>query len=146
MPLRVTAKQRDLFTRRYRTVKMPEPSELQIHSSLVAQLRGKVVQLLRDDVVMFHIPNGEIRDIRTAAKLKAMGVLPGVADLQFMWKEAPYGWLLRVLFLELKAPGKKPTDSQLLFKTRAEACGAYWACADNIDDALRIVGEYGLLK
>ncbi len=124
----------------------PGPSELQIHISLVAQLRGRVVQRLRDDVVMFHCPNGEARDARTGAKLKAMGVLPGVADLIFIWRANVANHRPIVLFLELKAPGKKPSETQLLFAERAKAAGAYYSYADNIDDALASVGNYGLLK
>jgi hypothetical protein len=134
-------KQRDMFTRRYRTVPALNPSELQIQISLVARLKLE----LRSDVVMFHCPNGEWRDKRTAAKLKAMGVLPGVADLIFIWNYSRDSRPL-VLFLELKSSGKKPTDTQFLFETRVKACGAFYEWTDNIDDAHRIVKEYGLLK
>src|SRR5215831_5961543 len=108
--------QRDMFTRRYRKIPAVAPSELQFQISLVEQCRWR----LRDDVLMFHCPNGEHRDKRTAAKLKAMGVLPGVADLIFMWPE----WLISagqglqqtcILFLELKAHGRKPSAAQMGF-------------------------------
>ena len=74
---------------------------------------------LRPDVIMRHVPNGEHRDPRTAAKLKAMGVLPGSADLEFHWCIAtrtnwPHsgrtlfvGKVRRMLHLELKVPAAR---------------------------------------
>lgn len=38
----------------------------------------------RPDVCWFHVPNGDERTPRVAARLKDMGVVPGVADLLFL--------------------------------------------------------------
>ena len=65
--------QRDLFTKRYRRVVEPQKEATSLHIPLVAMLRW----CLRPDVIFRHYPAGEHRDPRTAAKLKAMGVLPG---------------------------------------------------------------------
>lgn len=47
--------------------------------------------------LMYHVPNGEKRDRVTAMKLKAMGVVAGIPDLEFhFWK--------RTFFLECKTP------------------------------------------
>lgn len=47
--------------------------------------------------LMYHVPNGEKRDKVTANKLKAMGVVAGVPDLEFhFWR--------RTFFLECKTP------------------------------------------
>ena len=81
--------QKDLLTRRWRKVVVPQ-KEVTLHIQLVAMLRW----CLRPDVIMRHVPNGEHRDPRTAAKLKAMGVLAGSADLEFHWAE----WDERELF------------------------------------------------
>jgi hypothetical protein len=35
--------------------------------------------------LLFHVPNGGKRDGREAKKLKTMGVVPGVADLIFLY-------------------------------------------------------------
>ena len=43
---------------------------------------------VRPDVIFRHYPAGEHRDPRTAAKLKAMGVLAGSADLEFFYRNA----------------------------------------------------------
>ena len=149
-------KQRDLFTRRFRTVAPPDPSEAQIQISLVERLRWQI----RDDVIWFHVPNGEERDKRVAAKLKAFGVLPGVADLIFIFQRSdaseepgpdPSGNQaaaagLAVLFLELKAPKRKMSDVQNLFAARAQKIKCFYECANNIDFAWSIVESYGLIK
>jgi hypothetical protein len=140
----VRLKQRDLFTRRYRTVRALEPSELQLQISLVEWCRWK----LRPDVLFWHCPNGEQRDKRTAAKLKAMGVLPGVADLQFMWgRKSDSGKTIpALLFLELKAPGRKPSAEQCGFGLAVRCIGASYHVVDDVDDAMRIIDNYGLTR
>lgn len=131
--------QRDMFTKRWRQVPAWKPSELQIQISLVAQLR----LICRRDVVYFHVPNGELRDKRTAAKLKAMGELPGVADLVFVWCD---GGVLKNLYLELKARKRTMTPEQVVFCDRVIDAGADYHCVDNIDDALEILRAHGLLQ
>jgi hypothetical protein len=141
--MRASAHQRDLFTRRYRTVRALEPSELQLQISLVEWCRWK----LRPDVLFWHCPNGEQRDKRTAAKLKAMGVLPGAADLQFLWGRKIAGEIVpAVLFLELKAPGRKLTAEQNAFGLAARTKGAAFHMIDNIDEGIRIIESHGLVR
>lgn len=50
--------------------------ELSHHIAVADVLR----RFARDDVIWFHPANGEHRDKRTAAKLRAMGVQPGAPD------------------------------------------------------------------
>jgi hypothetical protein len=134
-------KQKDLFTKRWSMVAEFEPSELELQISLVEWCRWR----LRPDVIFWHTPNGEARDKRTAAKLKAMGVLPGVADLQFMWREASDGHL-RALFLELKRKGGKQTETQDDFERAVSSTGAHYRCVDSIDEAMAIITKLGLTK
>jgi len=131
--------QRDLFTKRWRKVRAPEPSEFQFQASLVKQWQ----YLRRAGVIMFAVPNGELRDKRAAAKLKAMGVLPGVADLIFLWAT---GTTVRVLFLELKAKGRGLSDAQRWFRDNVRMIRCYFEVADNIDEALKILRKYHLLR
>jgi hypothetical protein len=99
--------------------------------------------------VYFHCPNGELRDKATAAKLKAMGVRPGVADLIFIWGElvaVPNLMILpRVLFLELKRRGEKQSPTQKLFEAECKRVGCDYAVADNIDDAVSILQHFHIL-
>lgn len=72
---------------------------------------------------LIHIPNGEKRDIKTATKLKRMGVRPGVSDF-FLAK--PYGSYAG-LWMELKRIGGKLTDAQRRWLENMEDLG-YMAC------------------
>ena len=57
---------------------------------------------------LFAVPNGGRRDATTAAKLKAEGVVPGVADLVLLISNRDYGALL----IEMKTPKGRQSDSQ----------------------------------
>lgn len=128
-------KQRDLLTRRWRNIEALDPSELAIHIALVGRLRHE----LRDEVLFYHVPNGEFRDKRSAAKLKAMGTLPGVADLVFDDGN-------RILYLEMKAPGRILSDVQRQFKTRAELAGRHYAVAHSVNEAISVLHRHGMMK
>lgn len=59
---------------------------------------------------LFAIPNGGLRGKGEAAKLKAMGVRAGVADLflaapQQTWRADGSEWIVGGLWIEMKAPG-----------------------------------------
>jgi hypothetical protein len=133
------AQQKDLFTKRWRRARAPDPSELQIQISLISRLGFMALP----NCVYFHVPNGELRDKRAAAKLKAMGELPGVLDLQFIYNDR-HG-RLRVLFLELKAKGRQATSAQHDFADRVAGLGCSVEIADSIDRAVEILETYGIL-
>lgn len=143
--------QKDLLTKRYRRVKGREPTEDQIQAGVVAH-----VKLLanRPNVVVYHVPNGGYRWETTGARLKAMGVRPGVADLVFHWsaggvvdtyigRELPAA---HVLYLELKSRRGKQSDAQSEFQREAESAGAIYEIANDLDQALEILKGYGILK
>jgi hypothetical protein len=140
-------KQRDLFTRRWRNVPFSTPKEHQLQIQFVSLMKWA----LRPDVLMFHVPNGELRDKVAAANLKAMGVLPGVSDLVFIWKkfwedsEGSYT-APGILFLELKRSGEKLTVAQSAFGLAVRTMGADFEVADNIDAAVLAVRARGLLR
>jgi hypothetical protein len=149
------AKQRDLFSRRYRTVVAPRVRESALQIQLVSILR----YCLRPDVLFWHTPNGELRDLRTAAKLKAMGALPGVADLQFHWYEldafaddlppdhrSGANKIRRVLHMELKADRGRLSEAQASFALAVRLLGDEYHIARNIDEALELLRERGLLR
>lgn len=80
-------------------------------------------------VVWFHVPNGEYRSKRTAARLKALGVRPGVADLVFHVDG-------EFRAMEIKAPKGRQSAAQLVFQKTVEQSGGEYVVADNIERAL----------
>jgi hypothetical protein len=147
--------QRDLFTRRWRKLAEPQKEVTALHIPLVSMLRW----CIRPDVIWRHVPNGEHRDPRTAAKLKAMGVLPGSADLEFHWSEwdnrvlrditpesTLVGKVRRVLHLELKIGNRQATPAQNEFALAVKLLGDEYQVVRSIDEAIRILGERGLIR
>lgn len=55
--------------------------------------------------LLYHVPNGELRDPITASKLKAMGVVAGIPDIVFHYRTKTY-------FFEFKKPGGTISDDQ----------------------------------
>lgn len=108
-----------------------------------ARLQKAVVQHLKltgvPGLVYFSVPNEGKRTAMMAGHLKAMGMLPGVSDLVMLCTG-------QMFFLELKARGEKPTENQLLFGASAIAAGASFAWCDNIDQAITILRDWGLIK
>src|SRR5262249_33024456 len=139
--------QRHLFTGRWHSVPIATPKEHELQIALVTMLKW----CLRPDVIVRHVPNGELRDKRTAAKLKAMGVLAGSADLEFFWK---HSWEdldgshtnFCALFLELKRPGGKLTTDQAAFGLPMRTMGADFEVASSMDEAIAAVAMGGLLR
>jgi hypothetical protein len=108
------------------------------------ELQRFVVQCLqfnrRAGVIFYHCPNGESRSKRTGAKLKAMGVLPGVADICLV---LPGG---ASAFLELKRPDGRASVEQRLFRSECETSGAGYAIATNPEEAVAVLLRWGALK
>lgn len=91
-------------------------------------------------LLYFSIPNEGKRTPANGARMKAMGMLPGVADLFVMRRGA------HPLFLELKKAGKNLREEQKAFGTLAFESGCNYRWADNLDDALRMLRDYGAIR
>lgn len=77
--------------------------------------------------LLHHIPNGEDRDIRTAVKLKAMGVVAGAPDMNFYFRQRTY-------FFEFKKPKTgKASENQLKFHAQLERQGFEIWIIDTVD-------------
>lgn len=132
--------QKYLFTNRWRQVRPPATSEFAaLHMPLVSILK----RVLRPDVLMRHYPAGERRDQRTGAKLKAMATMAGCADLEFIWRDGD--GILRILFIELKLPGRKLSPTQEAFRDQVTRLGPY-CVATTIDEALAALKQNDLLR
>lgn len=83
----------------------------------------KWFRLQYPDFIIYAVPNGGSRNVREAQRLKAEGVLAGVADLVIM---LPQG---KSLYIEMKVKGNKQTDNQKDFQKIAETLGhPYTVC------------------
>lgn len=78
-----------------------------------------------EDVLWFHVPNGEKRDVITGAKLKRMGVVAGVSDLIVVRRGLS-------LFVEIKAEGGRQSESQRAFEQRVLEAGAAYVLVRNL--------------
>lgn len=107
------------------------------------QIQRAVVQHLRargaPGLVFTHVPNGGYRKPIEAAIFKGIGVRAGVADL-LLWR-AGHSYAL-----ELKAPGGRPTESQLQFLSDMDKAGAFTCLCDSLDRALKVLETWGLLR
>lgn len=118
--------------------KLPAPKEHVLQMALVGHLRARCAP----GWYWFHPANGEIRNKKTAAKLKAMGVRAGIFDLVLI---APDG---TVRLLELKRQGERirPGTPQHELKMHCIEHSWPYAVADNIDHALAVLEGWGVIR
>lgn len=98
-------------------------SEANIHMAL-----WKLIEAYQlPDTKIFHVPNGEKRGPKTASRLRAMGVIPGVPDFGYIANG-------KAGFLELKAEGGRLSPNQREFFRVAEhnriPCSTVYSVAD----------------
>ncbi len=101
---------------------------------------GHLEWRLAPKVIWFHVPNGGKRSKQTAAKMKRLGVKPGVPDLVFILPDAT------VAFLELKSRSGRPSVAQTDFAKRCEAIGAPPLTTADLGTALRFLEALGAIK
>jgi hypothetical protein len=87
------------------------------------------------DLLIFHVPSGEPRDVVVAMKLKRMGVVPGVADF-LMFTPG------RNIAIEMKDEGGRQSDAQKRFQKQWEACGNFYEVARSLIEFQNIVNTY----
>ncbi len=88
---------------------------------------------------LLAIPNGGKRSSpREGARLKAEGVKPGVSDLLLPLRRGGFAGL----WLEMKAPGNKPTKLQREWLDRMTAAGYRAEWRDNWTAAAALIADY----
>ena len=86
-----------------------------------------------------HYPAGGLRNRIVAAQLKGAGVKAGVPDLLLVANGRLYG-------LELKAERGRLSPAQVATHAQMRAAGATIGVATGIDEALELLGIWGLLR
>ena len=111
-----------------------EASEDVIHRAVVEHLWLRSAP----GVVWWHTPNGELRDLATARKLKALGTRPGVPDLALVIEG-------RAHFLELKTRKGRLSLEQRQMHASLLIAGAIVETAHGVDQAISILKMWGAL-
>lgn len=104
-------------------------------------LQAQCIQWIRyayPKLLCWATPNGGLRDVRIARKLKATGVLAGVPDLILAAPSRGYG----AAFIELKVGYNKPTDIQMAIMERLKEAGYAVNVVYTFDDFRQFVMWY----
>lgn len=91
------------------------------------------------NVIYFAVPNGMQSHPIIVARMKAQGLLPGVADLCIV-KDG------RAYFLELKAPNGIQSPEQRSFQMACIAAATPYAIARDIKEAVTILTAWGAIR
>lgn len=87
---------------------------------------------------MFHCPNGGKRDKATAAKLKMMGVKPGVPDIILPVRRGTYSGLA----IEMKVGDNGATANQMKWIRHFAEQGYTTAICYGADVAIKAISDY----
>lgn len=87
-----------------------------------------------------HLPFGEYRPPATAARLKRMGTSAGWPDLLFVHGDG------RVVWIELKRRGARPSRAQEELADHLEAAGHGFYVADSFDAAVAALKREGIVR
>jgi len=112
---------------------------------LESQLQQSLVTLLRMDHRcrnLFAIPNGGLRNIRTAVRLKKEGVLAGVPDLFLPVARGKF----HGLFIELKTDKGVLSPSQKVMGENFMGLGYAVVVVRSVEEGRAKVAEYLALK
>lgn len=90
------------------------------------------------DIPYYHVPNEGLRSASAGAKLKSVGLSPGVPDLCIPVARGGY----HSLYIEMKAEGGKPTEAQArwIWRLREEGMCA-WVCY-GAENAIPLIDRY----
>lgn len=107
-------------------------------TSNTSRCRESAFRMQHPGKLIHAIPNGGARNIVTAAKLKAEGVVAGVPDLFIPEPSGQY----HGLFVEMKVKGGRLQQTQKnmigKLKERGYKCDVCWS----LDDFMKVVNEY----
>jgi hypothetical protein len=109
--------------------------EAAIQRALFTHIRARA----QPGMFAFHVPNGGYRRKTEAAILKGLGVKAGIPDLICIHRGKVYA-------LELKSERGRATAVQRETIIAMEAAGAHVCIATGLDEALKQLEQWGLLR
>lgn len=99
--------------------------------------------------LLFAVPNGSYRSKATAGKLKAEGVVPGVADLILLVPRCvkahdDEGWYntIHALCIEMKTAKGRQSHEQKEWQAKVESHGYKYAVCHSLDEFMAVVNGY----
>lgn len=113
------------------------PTEHQIQSAFFDFIRIKRNSDWRYKLV-FAVPNGGQRHPAVAAKMKAEGVTPGVADVLCLYPAHGHCGLC----LEFKRPKEKQTEAQREFENYVHTAGYMYQVVRDAEMAIKLVERW----
>lgn len=97
---------------------------------------------IQDIELMFHVPNGELRDKVTAGRLKASGVKAGVPDVFWPVPNGAY----HGLWIEFKKEGNHASKAQTYYRDQLIKLGYYVTIVNSWEEASRCVLQYNTVR
>lgn len=88
--------------------------------------------------LLFAVPNGGARSKATAGKLKAEGVVAGVADLLLLIPRGGHP----LLAIEMKTPHGSQSPDQKAWQKKAESIGIRYIICRKFEDFVQEIREY----
>ena len=88
--------------------------------------------------LLFACPNGGARNLVTAAKLKAEGVTPGVADLLLL---VPKQWAF-ALCIEMKTAKGRQSPEQKEWQKKVEGEGYRYVIVRSVEQFMNEINDY----
>ena len=88
--------------------------------------------------LLFAVPNGGARSKATAGRLKAEGVVAGVADMLLLVPSCGYHGLC----IEMKTKTGKQSDSQKEWQKEVKKKGYKYVVCRSLDEFIEIIDEY----
>ena len=94
--------------------------------------------------ILFAVPNGGARSKATAGKLKAEGVVPGVADLILLVPRIEEGcrYMWHALCIEMKTAKGRQSPEQMEWQKKVEEFGYRYAVCRSLDEFMAVVNGY----
>ena len=124
----------DLLASQPKTRRKPRDEEHRLQVQCVKWFRYAHPDLAP---LLFAIPNGGARNEITGAKLKAEGVVAGVADLCLAVPRCG-----GVLFIEMKTPTGRQSQSQLQWQAAVSIVGNTYVIIRTLEDFISTINYY----